>query len=416
MSKELAIRFENQLNQYYLETINDLLQEQEINPQQFLHMAVNQIKRNPRLIQVFKTNPASVFSSILTCAEFGLSPTSQMGEAWLIPYGKECQFQIGYQGLAKILYKNPDVQNITAESVYENDEFHYSLGLSPNLTHTPATSNRGNLVAVYCVVRFREQDPIFKVMSVEELQEIQKLSKAGNRSIWFSKTDPQNWMLKKTCFKQLCKMLPKHLNMGKVIAYDNIVEGGGVMRVDSDNKPIVVEEVKETRASKFQQAMQEDKKEEEVVEIPGFEGTLDELDDALNIKPAENKKEEKQEESVEQNFNEDGVRDNDVDEEKIEKVLAEPIEALSKTDEEFAKDVEIDNIKQAKKELGDDSQPDVDRAGFESERELQTEKHFSPNDEELDFEQEEAQRRAKITSTQNDFLNSDISEDVDVEM
>jgi len=415
MSKELAIRFENQLNQYYLETINDLLQEQEINPQQFLHMAVNQIKRNPRLIQVFKTNPASVFSSILTCAEFGLSPTSQMGEAWLIPYGKECQFQIGYQGLAKILYKNPDVQNITAESVYENDEFHYSLGLSPNLTHTPATSNRGNLVAVYCVVRFREQEPIFKVMSIEELQEIQKLSKAGNRSIWFSKTDPQNWMLKKTCFKQL----PKHLNMGKVIAYDNIVEGGGVMRVDSDNKPIVVEEVKETRASKFQQAMQEDKKEEEVIEIPGFEGTLDKLDDALNIKPAETKKEEEpivEHDSMRYNPENPKETLEIVDEKKIEKVLAEPIEALSKTDEEFTKDVVKDNIKQAKEEIGDDSQPDVDRAGFESERELQTEKHFMPNDEEVDFEEEEKKLRAKITSTQNDFLNSDISEEVDVEM
>ena len=411
MSKELAIRFENQLNQYYLETINDLLQEQEINPQQFLHMAVNQIKRNPRLIQVFKTNPASVFSSILTCAEFGLSPTSQMGEAWLIPYGKECQFQIGYQGLAKILYKNPDVQNITAESVYENDEFHYSLGLSPNLTHTPATSNRGNLVAVYCVVRFREQDPIFKVMSVEELQEIQKLSKAGNRSIWFSKTDPQNWMLKKTCFKQLCKMLPKHLNMGKVIAYDNIVEGGGVMRVDSDNKPIVVEEVKETRASKFQQAMQEDKKEEEVVEIPGFEGTLDKLDDALNIKPAENRKEENPE-----GFDNTTIDDVDeleqkeepkepleiVDEmeKKIEKVLAEPIEALSKTDEEIAEDIKKDN--------------EVDKLFEENENEELLKSETAP--EEIDFEEEEKKRRANIERSQNDFLNADVSPDIDVEM
>ncbi len=283
MKKELAIKFENQLNRFYLSTINDLLQEQEINPQQFLHMAVNQIKRNPKLLQVFKDNPSSVFSSILTCAEFGLSPTSQMGEAWLIPYGNECQFQIGYQGLAKILYKNRDVQNITAESVYENDKFEYALGLSPNLTHTPATSNRGNLVAVYCVVRFREQEPIFKVMSVEELKEIQKLSKAGNRSIWFSGTDPQNWMLKKTCFKQLCKMLPKHLNMGKVIAYDNIVEGGGAMRLDDENNPIVVEKVKQTRATKFQEAMQEDIKEEEVIEIPGLEGTMEALDDLTII-------------------------------------------------------------------------------------------------------------------------------------
>ena len=54
MSKELAVKFENQLSKYYLQTINDLLQEQEINPQQFMHMAVNQIKRNSRLLQVFQ--------------------------------------------------------------------------------------------------------------------------------------------------------------------------------------------------------------------------------------------------------------------------------------------------------------------------------------------------------------------------
>ena len=198
-------------------------------------------------------------------------------------------------------------------------------------------------------------------------------------------------------------MLPKHLNMGKVIAYDNIVEGGGVMRVDSDNKPIVVEEVKETRASKFQQAMQEDKKEEEVVEIPGFEGTLDKLDDALNIKPAETKKEEEpivEHDSMRYNPENPKETLEIVDEKKIEKVLAEPIEALSKTDEEFTKDVVKDNIKQAKEEIGDDSQPDVDRAGFE----------------EVDFEEEEKKRREKIKIRQTSFLNSDVSEDVDVEM
>ena len=255
---EVSKRFETQLGGY-LQTIHDLLEEQEINPQQFLHMAINQIKRNKKLLSVFEKNPASVFSSILTCAEFGLSPTSQMGEAWLIPYGNDCQFQIGYQGLTKILYKNPDVQNITAECVYENDEFQYSLGLNPNLTHIPVAVKRGKLIAVYCVVRFRNQDPIFKVMTVEELKQIQNLSKAGNRSVWFSPTDPQYWMLKKTCFKQLCKLLPKHLNMSKVIAYDNIIEGGGSMTLDEENKPIVVEASKPTKSNVFEKAMEEDK-------------------------------------------------------------------------------------------------------------------------------------------------------------
>jgi recombination protein RecT len=258
MTKELAVKFENQLNKYYLQTIKDLLEEQEINPQQFMHMAVNQIKRNPRLLQVFQNNSPSVFSSILTCAELGLSPASQMGEAWLIPYGKECQFQIGYQGLAKILYKNPDVQNITSECIYENDEFEYELGLTPKLTHKPATTSRGKLIAVYCVVRFANQQPIFKVMTIEELKQIQELSKAGNRSVWFSKTDPQNWMLKKTCFKQLCKLLPKHLNMTKAVAYDNIVEGGGVMRLDDEQNPIVIEKEVKSTANRLEDEIKKD--------------------------------------------------------------------------------------------------------------------------------------------------------------
>ena len=328
MTKELANKFETQLSKYYLQAIQDLLAEQEINPHQFIHLAVNQIKRNPRLLSVFQKSPSSVFSSILTCAELGLSPASQMGEAWLIPYGSECQFQIGYQGLAKILYKNPDVQNITSECVYENDDFQYELGLSPKLTHKPATENRGKLVAVYSVVRFANQEPIFKVMTIEELKEIQNLSKAGNRSVWFSKTDPQNWMLKKTCFKQLCKLLPKHLNMSKAVAYDNIVEGGGVMRLDDDKKPIVIEKEVKSTANRLEEEIANDlkskvvsdikeldpsvsvnnvyetevveektekkytkeelkKMKESVPEIPIFEGTLEALEDLTIQKKAE---------------------------------------------------------------------------------------------------------------------------------
>ena len=46
--------------------------------------------------------------------------------------------------------------------------------------------------------------------------------------------------------------------MSKVVSYDNIVEGGGTMRLDDDNNPIVVEGLKLTRADKFKAAMEED--------------------------------------------------------------------------------------------------------------------------------------------------------------
>ena len=254
IKKELVQKFDSQLKGY-LQTINDLLVEQDINPQQFMIMASNQVKRSDRLIDIFSKNPASVFSSILTCAELGLSPTSQMGEAWLIPYGKECQFQIGYQGLVKILYRNKDIQNITSECVYENDEFDYSLGLNPTLNHKPAVNERGGLINVYCVVRMKGPEPIFKVMSVSELQEYQQLSKAGSKTVWFSKNDPQHWMLKKTVFKQLCKLLPRSLNMTKAVSYDNIIEGGGVMRIDEDGQHTATSPERITKASRFEDAM-----------------------------------------------------------------------------------------------------------------------------------------------------------------
>ena len=274
--KELVQKFDGQL-QNYLNTIKDLLEEQEINPQQFMIMASNQVKRNDKLIEIFSKNPASVFSSILTCAELGLSPTSQMGEAWLIPYGKECQFQIGYQGLVKILYRNSDIQNITSECVYENDDFEYNLGLNPTLNHTPATENRGKLTNVYCVVRIKGQEPIFKVMSVSELKEYQKLSKAGSRTVWFSKTDPQHWMLKKTVFKQLCKLLPRSLNMTKAVSYDNIIEGGGVMRMDEYGNHTATSPERTTKASKFENAMTEEVPEPEVLIPELFEETTENL-------------------------------------------------------------------------------------------------------------------------------------------
>ena len=449
MSKEIAKKFENQLSKYYLQTIHDLLEEQEINPQQFMHMAVNQIKRNNKLLDIFKSNPASIFSSILTCAEFGLSPTSQMGEAWLIPYGKECQFQIGYQGLTKILYKNPDVQNITAECVYENDEFDYSLGLSPTLEHKPATIDRGNLTAVYCVVRFANQLPIFKVMTIQELKTIQKLSKAGNRSVWFSKTDPQYWMLKKTVFKQLCKLLPKHLNMSKVISYDNIVEGGGAMRLDDENKPIVIEEESKTRADKFEKAMKEDE-EPIILDIPGFEGTKEALNDLCDIR--KDKTKPLLEKCPVPGIDAVAVNVSKPQEDEEEEIPSpeELIPAIKEDEnpEPITEPTEPENIKkQTKKSLEEyedermEDELDFHEEQEEEEREMTAllEKEKEPKEKsrwgssrgeawdkgaeevdgvlgEVDFEKEEEERRQKSEASQNSFLNSDISKDIDVEL
>ena len=245
-SKSATAIFKNQLYAYKDRVQHLLENNPNINVDRFLAMALNAVKRDRKLLSVVEKNPASLFASLLLCAEHGLSPSPEVGEAWLIPYGSACQFQLGYQGLIKIAYRNPEIKSISAEIVYEMDEFEWGLGLNPFLNHKPASGERGQVTHVYSIVKFRNAEPMFKVMSQSELKDIQRMSKAGNKGIWFNKDkDPQGWMLKKTCLKQLLKLVPKEFQLGTGLHYDNLAERGDMLSLDGDE----IIEVKKTNSN-----------------------------------------------------------------------------------------------------------------------------------------------------------------------
>ena len=237
---QVVNKFETRLYGYK-ELVTDLLTEHGMKPAQFLGMALNTVKRDRNLLKILETNPKSVFGSILICAELGLSPTKEMGECWLIPYKGVCQFQIGYKGLVSLIYRHPNVTGVEAECVFENDEFNYSLGLSPELKHIPVDKDRGNLSYVYAIMRFTNREPMFKVMSLNELKQYQKLSKAGDKGLWFSPKDPQFWLPKKTVIKQLCKLIPKNLLINQVLHTDSVIEGGGAVTISDEGDVLVVD-------------------------------------------------------------------------------------------------------------------------------------------------------------------------------
>ena len=115
---------------------------------------------------------------------------------------------------------------------------------------------------------------MFKVMSQSELKDIQRMSKAGNKGIWFNKDkDPQGWMLKKTCLKQLLKLVPKEFQLGTGLHYDNLAERGDMLSLDGDE----IIEVKKTNSNfgkpnVFAQALEESNVEAvEVQEVEDLE-------------------------------------------------------------------------------------------------------------------------------------------------
>ena len=74
-------------------------------------------------------------------------------------------------------------------------------------------------------------------------------------------------MLKKTCLKQLLKLVPKEFQLGTGLHYDNLAEGGGMLTLDGDQ----IIEVKRThktfgKSNVFAQALEESNETTEVIE------------------------------------------------------------------------------------------------------------------------------------------------------
>lgn len=173
-------------------------------PERFTRIATSAVSNNPKLA---KCTPISFISALMNAAQLGLEPNSPLGQAYLIPYKDQCQFQIGYAGMLALAYRTKEFQTIYAETVYENDEFEYELGLDAKLVHKPAMEHRGKPIYFYAVYKLVNGGFGFKVMSKSDIDNhAKKYSKAtSDSSPWNTAYEE---MAKKTVLKQVLKYAP----------------------------------------------------------------------------------------------------------------------------------------------------------------------------------------------------------------
>jgi recombination protein RecT len=164
--------------------------------------------------------------ALMTCAQLGLEP-GVSGEAWLLPFKNnkkggiyEVQLIIGYQGMAKLFWQSPLARSLDAQAVYENDVFDYAYGLEPKLYHKPNLGDRGKAIAYYAVARMSGGGGAFAVMSPSDVEKIRTRSRAKDDGPW--KTD-YDAMAKKTCVRQLAKLLPRSPELSRAMAQDEAV-------------------------------------------------------------------------------------------------------------------------------------------------------------------------------------------------
>lgn len=197
----------------------------------FLTSSIEYIRKVPKLLSCDRQ---SLLSALVISAQFRLMPSGVMGESYIVPYGAEAKFQLGYQGLNTLIWRTDKIRSIKGKIVYSNEQFEYEEGLETTLIHKPMLDRkkRGEPIAVYTVAHTTNGGRVIQVMSKDDVMEIKEMSKAKDKpeSPWNSK-DPELWMWKKTCLIQMAKFLPKTKDLIRAIEKD--YEGEGL------NKPML---------------------------------------------------------------------------------------------------------------------------------------------------------------------------------
>lgn len=175
-------------------------------------VALTALTRTPLLEQC---TPQSFMRCLLDLSAWGLEPDGR--HAHLIPFKDhkrnivECTLIIDYKGLVQLAYRSGQILKIHADVVYEGDVFEYNLGEVTKHTPWPfrlgfeRPEERGNIIAVYCLVKLKNGSTKCEVLTRDEVEAVRKRSKAGQSGPWVT-----DWseMAKKTAFRRVSKWLP----------------------------------------------------------------------------------------------------------------------------------------------------------------------------------------------------------------
>ena len=183
--------------------------------------ALTAVAKNPKILDCDRE---SIMLSVMQAAELGLEPGGALGEGYLVPYGRTCQFIPGYRGFISLARRSGQIVSIEAHAVYEKDEFVVEFGLDPKLVHRPTlAAERGEVVAFYAVARLVGGGVQHDYMTRADVDAIRKRSRAASSGPWV--TD-YNEMGKKTVIRRLFKTLPVSVELCRALELQAESEAG----------------------------------------------------------------------------------------------------------------------------------------------------------------------------------------------
>jgi recombination protein RecT len=178
---------------------------QYLTPERMFTVVINCLLRTPKLMEC---DAASLLRCIAQCAELGLEPGGALGQAYLVPFAKECTLIIGYRGFLELARRSGSLLQGETHIVYTKDRFVIEHGLEPKLVHSPHLgSDRGPPVAVYFIGRLNNGEKHVEIMPWDEVMKIKAraLSRAP-KGPW-AEPDFEPEMARKTVIRRAAKYM-----------------------------------------------------------------------------------------------------------------------------------------------------------------------------------------------------------------
>lgn len=215
-----------------------------ITPERMMRVALTAVQNTPKLLEC---DVNSLLMAVLRAAQLGLEPDGILGQAYLIPYGKQVQLIPGYKGLIDLARRSGEVSNIIAREVYANDEFTVDFSQEIPFVHKPKLEGeRGDVKFFWAMARFKDGGFHWDYMSYDEVISIRNGSSGWQNAVKYNETVKSPWhknfieMGKKTVIRRITKYLPMSVQRASVT--EDLVDSGRKFSVDDFGEIILNEQ------------------------------------------------------------------------------------------------------------------------------------------------------------------------------
>ena len=179
----------------------------DFNITRFVNNSLALLNGNEPLIKFMKQyGTDQIKMGLIRGAYLGLDAMN--GEMYLVPYGSTINFMPSYIGLQKlcIKYATRPIKTIYAKVVRKGDDFVETIvNGEPSISFSPKPFNNGDIIGAFAVCLYQDGGMVYEVMSIAELEQCRRSSRAKNSPAWDKFTQ---MMYRKTVLRRLAKSIP----------------------------------------------------------------------------------------------------------------------------------------------------------------------------------------------------------------